>query len=179
MKPSCPGLLFAGSYFIAHSVSFLVIVVFFFLIQLWWAICYFFSSVFCLFRAAPMAYGGSQSRDLIRAVAASLCQSHSNARSQLHLKPTLHIYKYIHVRFIPKYFTFGVLIKCCYILISNSICWLLEYREAIDFCVLTCYLAIINKFLEFKIKEVLIKVLSIAQIKSVWHNGSSKSGHTV
>ena len=32
--------------------------------------------VFCLFKAAPAAYGGSQARDLIRATAASLCQSH-------------------------------------------------------------------------------------------------------
>ena len=38
----------------------------------------------CLFRAAPTAYGGSQARGLIRAVASSLRQSHSNARSNLH-----------------------------------------------------------------------------------------------
>ena len=38
-----------------------------------------------LFRAAPMAYGSSQARDLIRAAAVSLCHSHSNARSELHL----------------------------------------------------------------------------------------------
>ena len=43
---------------------------------------------FCLFafsRAAPTAYGGSQARGLIRAVAASLCQSHSNVGSELRL----------------------------------------------------------------------------------------------
>ena len=40
------------------------------------------------FRATPMAYGGSQARDLIRAVAASLHQSHSNSGSQPHLWPT-------------------------------------------------------------------------------------------
>ena len=39
-------------------------------------------------RAAPTAYRGSQARDLIRAVATSLRQSHSNARSKLHLQPT-------------------------------------------------------------------------------------------
>ena len=43
---------------------------------------------FCLFRAAPVAYGGSQARDLIRAVGASLRQSHSNARSEPRLRPT-------------------------------------------------------------------------------------------
>ena len=36
----------------------------------------------CLFRAAPVAYGGSQARGLIGAVAAGLRQSHSNARSE-------------------------------------------------------------------------------------------------
>ena len=40
---------------------------------------------FCLFRAA---HGGSQARGLIRATAASLCHSHSNAGSELHLQPT-------------------------------------------------------------------------------------------
>ena len=34
---------------------------------------------------APAAYGGSQLRGLIRAIAAGLCQSHSNARSEMHL----------------------------------------------------------------------------------------------
>ena len=38
-----------------------------------------------LFRAAPMAYGGSQARGLIRAVEASLRHSHSNAGTKLHL----------------------------------------------------------------------------------------------
>ena len=41
-----------------------------------------FCFVFCLFRAAPTAYGGSQTRGLIRAVAASLSQSHSNLGSK-------------------------------------------------------------------------------------------------
>ena len=44
--------------------------------------------VFCPFRAAPVAYRGSQARGLIGSVAASLCQSHSNARSKPHLQPT-------------------------------------------------------------------------------------------
>ena len=44
-----------------------------------------------LFRAAPVAYGGSQATGRIGAVAASLCRSHSNARSELHLRSTLQI----------------------------------------------------------------------------------------
>ena len=40
------------------------------------------------FRAAPTAYGGSQARGPIRAVATSLCQSHSNARSEPCLQAT-------------------------------------------------------------------------------------------
>ena len=40
------------------------------------------------FRATPRAYGGSQARGLIRAVAAGLHQSHSSARAELHLQPT-------------------------------------------------------------------------------------------
>ena len=40
------------------------------------------------FRAASAACGGSQARGPIRAVAAGLHHSHSNARSELHLRPT-------------------------------------------------------------------------------------------
>ena len=36
----------------------------------------------------PMAYGGSQARGLIRAVATSLHQSHSNSGSEPRLRPT-------------------------------------------------------------------------------------------
>ena len=45
---------------------------------------------FCLmlFRAALVAYGGSQARGLIGAVATSLPQSHSNAGSKPRLQPT-------------------------------------------------------------------------------------------
>jgi len=41
-----------------------------------------------LFRAIPMAYGGSQARGQIGAVAAGLHHSHSNMGSKLHLLPT-------------------------------------------------------------------------------------------
>ena len=43
---------------------------------------------FCLFRAVPVAYGGSQARDRMRAVAAGLRHSHSNLRSDPRLQPT-------------------------------------------------------------------------------------------
>ena len=43
---------------------------------------------FCFFRTALRAYGGSQARGLIGAVAAGLHHSHNNARSELHLRPT-------------------------------------------------------------------------------------------
>ena len=41
-----------------------------------------------VFRAALIAYGGSQVRGQIRAAAASLHHSHSNTRSEQHLRPT-------------------------------------------------------------------------------------------
>ena len=47
-----------------------------------------FVFVFCLFafsRATPEAYGGSQARRLIGAVATGLHQSHSNAKSTSHV----------------------------------------------------------------------------------------------
>ena len=47
---------------------------------------FFFFFFFGLFRAAPSAYGGSQARGWIQAVAASLYHSHSNARSESHLQ---------------------------------------------------------------------------------------------
>ena len=46
---------------------------------------------FCLFAiswAAPVAYGGSQARGLIGAVATGLRQNHSNAGSEARLQPT-------------------------------------------------------------------------------------------
>ena len=47
-----------------------------------------FGNYYFFFRATPMAYRGSQARGLIGAVAAGLRQRHSNARSELHLRPT-------------------------------------------------------------------------------------------
>jgi len=52
---------------------------------------YHFFFFFCLFAiswAAPTAYGGSQARGQIGAVATNLRQSHSNAGSEPRLRPT-------------------------------------------------------------------------------------------
>ena len=43
---------------------------------------------FVFLGAVPVAYGGSQARGRIVAVAAGLCHSHSKARSKPHLQPT-------------------------------------------------------------------------------------------
>ena len=54
----------------------------------------FFFFFFCLFAiswAAPAAYGGSQARGLIGAVATSLRQSHSNLGSEPRLRPALQL----------------------------------------------------------------------------------------
>jgi len=51
-------------------------------------VCLFVFVFFAISWAAPTAYGGSQARGLIGAVAASLHQSHSNAGSEPRLQPT-------------------------------------------------------------------------------------------
>ena len=43
---------------------------------------------FAFSRAAPAAYGGSQARGQVRAVATGLRQSHSSARCEPRLQPT-------------------------------------------------------------------------------------------
>ena len=47
-----------------------------------------FVCFFCLFRATPATYGGSQAMGRIRDVTASLCHSHSNVVSEPYLEPT-------------------------------------------------------------------------------------------
>ena len=49
---------------------------------------YLFIYLFAISWAAPVAYGGSQARGRIGAVATGLRQSHSNAGSEPHLQPT-------------------------------------------------------------------------------------------
>ena len=48
----------------------------------------FFFFVFCLLGATPLAYGSSQAKGLIGAVAAGLHYSHRNTASKQHLQPT-------------------------------------------------------------------------------------------
>ena len=60
----------------------------FYFILFYFILFYLFIWSFCLFRAAPTAYGGSQDRGPIGAVAAGLHHSHSNAISEPHLRPT-------------------------------------------------------------------------------------------
>ena len=62
---------------------------------LWWSVffvlfLFFFFFFFCLFLLflAPTAFGGSQARGWIGAVTTSLHHSHSNAGSELRLRPT-------------------------------------------------------------------------------------------
>jgi len=50
---------------------------------------WFLGEFVCLFRAAPTAYGSSQARGWIGAVATVLYHSQSNDRSELSLGPTL------------------------------------------------------------------------------------------
>ena len=50
-------------------------------------VCVVCACVFAILGAAPAAYGGSQARGWIRAVASGLRQSHSNAGSKLCLQP--------------------------------------------------------------------------------------------
>ena len=50
------------------------------------ALLFFFFFFFSLFKAVPVAYGSSQARGRIGAAGASLCHSHSNTRSELHLR---------------------------------------------------------------------------------------------
>ena len=51
-------------------------------------VIFFFLALFRLFRAVPAAYGGSQARGSIRAVAAGPRHSHSNTGSEPLLQPT-------------------------------------------------------------------------------------------
>ena len=53
------------------------------LLTLWYRFIHFFFFL----RAIPAAHGGSQARGLIGATVVSLRHSHSNTRSELHLRP--------------------------------------------------------------------------------------------
>ena len=77
---------------LVNSLSFIyilhIIVKNYFSATISWVDGYFLFFVFWLFRATPMAHGGSQDMGLIGATAASLHHSHSKAGSKLSLRPT-------------------------------------------------------------------------------------------
>ena len=50
---------------------------------------YIYFVLLCFFRAVPAAYGGSQARGGIEAVAAGLYHTHSNVKSEARLRPQL------------------------------------------------------------------------------------------
>jgi len=62
---------------------------------------------FCLFRAAPVACGGSQARGLIGVVATSRHHSHSNARSEPRLRPAPQLTA-MRVRYLALFSGLGV-----------------------------------------------------------------------
>ena len=70
LKDGCPGLFFLVFFPIIVDLQ-----------------CSVNPGLFHLFRAAPVAYGGSQDRGEIGAAAASLHHSHSNTGSEPHLQP--------------------------------------------------------------------------------------------
>ena len=55
---------------------------------------FFFFCLFAFSGPAPSAYGSSQDKGPIRAVAAGLPQSHCNTGSELHLRPTPQLMTY-------------------------------------------------------------------------------------
>ena len=71
-----------------HSAHFLIRLGFFDAVQARTAFLSFFLCLFAISWIAPTAYGGSQARGPIGAVAASLHQSHSNSGSEPSLQPT-------------------------------------------------------------------------------------------
>ena len=60
----------------------------YFLIKNYYFYLFIYFCLFAFLRAAPAAYGGSQARGRIVAVAASLRYSNSNVGSEPHLRPT-------------------------------------------------------------------------------------------
>ena len=65
--------------------------------------------LFIFFRATPTAYGNSQARDQIGTAAASLCHSHSNARS---IQATSKTYIAAHRNSGSLTHLAGLMIKC-------------------------------------------------------------------
>ena len=87
VEPGChltPPTAMRGNHFWGHEFPYYFLAGFFVCL---WAFCFGCFFVFGVFRYAPSAYGGSQARGQIRAVAAGLYHSHSNVGSEPHLWP--------------------------------------------------------------------------------------------
>ena len=75
---------------VTESFSFSLLIPPFSMFYLYFSLSFFLSFFFFflfLFRAAPTVHGGYQARGWIRAIAASLYHSHSNAGAEPHLQP--------------------------------------------------------------------------------------------
>ena len=88
--------------------------------------------VFFFLRATPSAYGGSQARDVIRAVAAGLCHSHRNEGSLTHwvrpgIKP---VSSWMLVRFVsgePQWEALLVYLVCCFSNIFSLMIYVINF----------------------------------------------------
>ena len=68
-----------------------LLVCYLYMVLFYFILFYFILFIFCLlsfFRAAALAYGGSQAKGPIRATAAGLHHSNSNVGAKPHLQPT-------------------------------------------------------------------------------------------
>ena len=81
-------LFLLGCPFYLHIVACSSLTWFFYISVVLVVLSFYLFSLFAFSRAAPEAFGGSQARGLIGAVATGLLQSHSNTGSEPHLRPT-------------------------------------------------------------------------------------------
>ena len=81
-------LMYSGLLLFFWLAIFVFLFPFSFFLSFFFFFFFFLCVCVCLFRAAPTAYGGSQARGRIGAVAAGLHHSHSNTKSELRLPPT-------------------------------------------------------------------------------------------
>ena len=75
-----------GNSSLSHIKRLYVFIIY--ILYIYFILFYLFICLFAISWAAPAAYGGSQARGRIGAVAASLHHSHSHVGSEPHLRPT-------------------------------------------------------------------------------------------
>ena len=118
-----------------------------------------FGFLFVFFRVAPAAYGGSQVRSWIKAVAAGLYHSHSNARSLTHwVRPGMESESsWMLVGFVNSWATTGTLR-------NSSFCFFLIYYS---------WFTIFSQFLLYsKAAQSYIYIHSFSHI--IFHQGPSR-----